>query len=389
MNTHPSPPDPLQLSQALIRCASVTPVDDGVLDVVQNALAPIGFACVRLPFSEPGTADVDNLYARIGRTAPNFCFAGHVDVVPVGDAAAWSTDPFGGDVHDGRLYGRGAADMKTAIACFIAAAGRFVACHGPDFGGSISLLITGDEEGPSINGTRKVLSWLRERGERLDSCLVGEPTNPSELGEMIKIGRRGSLNAALTVHGVQGHAAYPHLADNPLPRLMRMLTALTEAELDRGTAYFDASHLALTSIDVGNEATNVIPARARAAFNIRFNDTHTCASLRAWIEDHCAPIGGRYTLETECSGEAFLTPPGPLSGVIADAVTAVTGRTPALSTGGGTSDARFIKDVCAVAEFGMVGETAHKIDENVLVSDLARLTEIYLAVLEATFRVER
>ncbi len=389
MNRYPLRADPLQLSQALIRCASVTPIDAGALDVVQNALTPVGFTCVRLPFSEPGTADVDNLYARIGRSAPNFCFAGHTDVVPVGDAAAWSMDPFGSDIRDGRLYGRGAADMKTAIACFIAAAGRFVADHGADFGGSISLLITGDEEGPSINGTRKVLSWLRERGERLDGCLVGEPTNPSELGEMIKIGRRGSLNAALTVHGVQGHAAYPHLADNPLPRLLRMLTALTEVELDTGTPYFEASHLALTSIDVGNEATNVIPARARAAFNIRFNDTHTCASLRAWIKDRCAPFGARFTLETECSGEAFLTPPGPLSGVIADAVTKMTGRTPALSTSGGTSDARFIKDVCAVAEFGMVGATAHKIDENVLVSDLARLTDIYLAVLKATFRAKQ
>jgi succinyl-diaminopimelate desuccinylase len=384
----PLPPDPLQLSQALIRCASVTPTDAGALGVVQDALTAIGFTCVRLPFSEPGTADVDNLYARIGSAAPNFCFAGHTDVVPVGDAAAWTTDPFGGEVRDGRLYGRGAADMKTAIACFIAAAGSFIARHGPDFGGSISLLITGDEEGPSINGTRKVLSWLRERGERLDGCLVGEPTNPAELGDMIKIGRRGSLNAALTVHGVQGHAAYPHLADNPIPRLLRMLSALTGAELDAGTAYFGASHLAITSIDVGNKAANVIPARARAAFNIRFNDLHTSASLREWIDGCCASVGGRYTLETECSGEAFLTPPGPLSRVIANAVTAVTGRTPTLSTTGGTSDARFIKDVCPVAEFGMVGATAHMIDENVPVADLARLTAIYLAVLEATFRTD-
>ena len=389
MSHLPLPPDPLQLAQALIRCASVTPVDAGALDVVQEALTAIGFACVRLPFSEPGTADVDNLYARIGSAAPNFCFAGHTDVVPVGDAAAWTVDPFGGAVRDGRLYGRGAADMKTAIACFIAAAGSFVAVRGSDFGGSISLLITGDEEGPSINGTRKVLSWLRDRGERLDSCLVGEPTNPAELGEMIKIGRRGSLNAALTVHGVQGHAAYPHLADNPIPRLLAILSALTDPALDGGTTYFDASRVTITSIDVGNTAANVIPACARAAFNIRFNDIHTSASLGAWIERCCASVGGRYTLETESFGEAFLTPPGPLSGLIASAVTTVSARIPVLSTTGGTSDARFIKDVCPVAEFGMVGATAHKIDENVPVADLSRLTAIYLAVLDATFRTGR
>ena len=389
MKHFPLQPDPLQLSQALLRCASVTPADAGALDVVQDALTAIGFACMRLPFSEPGTADVDNLDARIGSAAPNFCFAGHTDVVPVGDAAAWTVDPFGGEVRDGRLYGRGAADMKTAIACFIAAAGSFVARHGPDFGGSISLLITGDEEGPAINGTRKVLSWLRERDESIDGCLIGEPTNPAELGDMIKIGRRGSLNAALTVHGVQGHAAYPNLADNPIPRLLRMLSALTETQLDKGTAYFDASHLAITSIDVGNKATNVIPARARAAFNIRFNDMHTCASLRAWIDGCCAAVGADYTLETACSGEAFFTPPGPLSRVIADAVAAVTGRTPVLSTTGGTSDARFIKDVCPVVEFGMVGATAHKIDENVQVADFAPLTAIYLSILDATFRAGR
>ncbi len=357
--------------------------------MAQDALAAIGFACVRLPFSEPGAPSADNLYARIGAAPPNFCFAGHVDVVPPGDAAAWSADPFGGEVRDGRLYGRGAADMKTAIACFIAAAGRFIARYGVDFGGSISLLITGDEEGPAVNGTRKVLSWLDARGERLDGCLVGEPTNPAELGEMIKIGRRGSLNAALTAHGVQGHAAYPQLADNPIPRLIEILRALTETPLDDGAEFFDPSRVCLTSIDVGNAAANVIPAQARAAFNIRFNDRHSCASLRAWIERCCAGAGGRYALETECSGEAFVTPPGPLSAAIADAVAAVTGRAPVFSTSGGTSDARFIKNVCPVAEFGMVGATAHKVDENVPVADLARLTAIYHAVLEATFRVGR
>jgi succinyl-diaminopimelate desuccinylase len=250
-------------------------------------------------------------------------------------------------------------------------------------------LITGDEEGPAINGTRKALSWLKERGETLDACLIGEPTSPAELGQMIKIGRRGSLNATLTVHGVQGHAAYPHLADNPIPRLLQILAVLSEARLDGGIGYFGPSHLAITSIDVGNDATNVIPARARAAFNIRFNDRHTCASLRAWIDHCCAGVGGRYTLETQCSGEAFVTRPGPLSEVVAGAVTAVTGRTPALSTTGGTSDARFIKDVCPVVEFGMVGESAHMVDENILIADLARLTAVYDAVLEAYFRTGR
>jgi len=381
--------DPLALSRALIRCPSVTPTDAGALDVLQAALEGLGFVCTRLPFSEPGTADVDNLYARIGGRLPNFCFAGHTDVVPVGDEAAWTCDPFGGEIRDGRLCGRGASDMKAAIACFAAAADRFLADRGDAFDGSISLLITGDEEGPSINGTRKVLRWLGERGEILDACLVGEPTNPNALGDMIKIGRRGSLNCALTVHGVQGHAAYPQRADNPIPRLVRILAAIDDTPLDHGTEDFDPSTLTVTSIDVGNAATNVIPARAGAKFNIRFNDRHTSESLRTWLEDRCRAFAVRFDLDTTCTGEAFLSPPGRLSGVIVDAVRRVTGLEPELSTSGGTSDARFIKDACPVAEFGMPGETAHKVDENVAVADVAMLTDIYGAVLGGFFAPER
>lgn len=377
--------DPLRLSQALIRCPSVTPADARALEVVERALETLGFAVNRLTFSAPGTAPVGNLYARIGTASPNICFAGHTDVVPPGDAAAWTADPFAGEVRCGRLYGRGAADMKAAIACFIAAVDRFLAARGQAFGGSISLLITGDEEGPAINGTRKVLNWLVSRGEALDACLVGEPTNPRVLGEMIKIGRRGSLNGHLTVLGTQGHAAYPQLADNPIPRLLRMLLAIDGPSLDDGSEHFEPSQVTITSVDVGNPASNVIPARAEARFNVRFNDLHTAESLRRLIDRRLEAIGGRYELDTECTGEPFLCPPGRLSAVIAAAVEQRTGRSPEFSTSGGTSDARFIKDVCPVAEFGMVGETAHKVDENVAVEDIACLTDIYAAVLHGFF----
>lgn len=377
--------DPLELSRALIRCPSITPVDAGALDVLAAALQASGFACERLRFEEPGTPGVDNLYARIGSGRPNLCFAGHTDIVPVGEASAWTVDPFAGDVRDGCLYGRGAADMKAAIACFAAAAGHFLDTDGHRLAGSISLLITGDEEGPAVNGTRKVLGWLRDQGQDLDDCLVGEPTNPRVLGEMIKIGRRGSLNVDLTVHGVQGHAAYPELADNPLPRLLRLLLALDETALDEGSDHFEPSRLTITSIDVGNQATNVIPARGRVRFNIRFNDRHTAESLRAWVEERCREAGAQVDLATECSGQAFVTPPGRLSAIVAAAATRATGRTPVLSTSGGTSDARFIKDVCPVVEFGMPGETAHKVDEHVLVDDVRDLTMIYHDVLRTYF----
>ena len=373
-------PEPLALSQALIRRPSVTPEDAGALDALTAALVPLGFRCRPFRFGV-----VDNLYARVGVAGRNFCFAGHTDVVPVGDAGAWSVDPFAGVVRDGMLIGRGAADMKTAIACFVAAVGGFLDRHGGVPPGSISLLVTGDEEGPAVDGTIKVLAALAKEGERLDACLVGEPTNPSALGEMVKIGRRGSLNARIVVHGTQGHAAYPERADNPLPRLVALLAALLAEPLDHGTEHFQPSTLTLTSLDVGNPATNVIPAKAEAKLNIRFNDRHAAESLRAWLEGHCARSAGRHELVVECSGEAFLCPSGPLAALVAGAVRRVTGLDPELSTSGGTSDARFIKDFCPVVEFGMVGATAHQVDERVPVADLARLTAIYGAVLDAYF----
>ena len=374
---------PLALARALIRCESVTPVDGGALNVLQEALQTLGFTCYRLPFEEPGTARVDNLYARRGEGAPNFCFAGHTDVVPTGDRAGWTRDPFAAHVEDGVLYGRGASDMKGAIAAFVAAVARFGAA-GAGLG-SISLLITGDEEGPAVNGTRKVLDWLRSQDETLDACLVGEPTNPNEVGEMVKIGRRGSLNGTLRVTGLQGHVAYPALADNPLPCLVALLDALLALELDEGTDHFQPSRLELTSIDVGNEATNVIPGAAEARFNVRFNDRHTGASLERTIRACLDATGEPYELATEVSGESFVTPPGPLSAIIAESVATVTGMTPTLSTTGGTSDARFIKDHCPVAEFGLIGRTMHRIDECVPVEAIERLADIYLGVLERYF----
>ncbi len=377
--------DPLDLAQALIRCPSVTPEDAGALDVLEDALTGLGFACTRLPFSEPGTPDVDNLYARIGTGSPAFCFAGHTDVVPVGDVSAWSADPFAAEVRDGRLWGRGASDMKAAVACFAAAAARFLDRRGPDFGGSISLLITGDEEGPAINGTPKMLQWMRDKGETMDVCLVGEPTCPNTFGEMMKIGRRGSLNATIAVHGTQGHVGYPHLADNPIPRLLAMLSAIDGTALDEGSEHFDPSTIAITTVDVGNPANNVIPGQANGHVNIRFNDLHTGESLERRIRECCDEAGGSYDLEVSVTGESFLIPPGRLSEVVSAAVEKVTGKPPELSTSGGTSDARFIKDMAPVVEFGLVGETAHKVDENVAVTDLAALADVYEAILVGYF----
>ena len=375
----------LDLATALIRCPSVTPEDGGALAALEAALKPLGFDCHRLPFSEAGTPDVDNLYARLGNSGPNFCFAGHTDVVPVGDPAAWKHDPFNAEVVDGTLYGRGATDMKGAIAGFVAATSRFLAARNGSFGGSISLLITGDEEGPAVNGTRKMLDWLRDKNETVDFCLVGEPTNPERIGDMVKIGRRGSLNGTLTVTGVQGHTAYPDMADNPLPRLVRMLAAITEAPPDEGTEHFDPSNVQLTTIDVGNQATNIIPASAMAGLNVRFNDRFTGDSMTRWLREKFDAVGGDYTFDATVSGEAFLTRPGPLSEMIAGAVEKVTGAAPELSTTGGTSDARFIKDICPVAEFGLVSRTAHKSDEHIALSELATLRDIYQAVLEDCF----
>ncbi|MCC7271767.1 MAG: succinyl-diaminopimelate desuccinylase [Alphaproteobacteria bacterium] len=378
-------PDPVALTQALIRCPSVTPAEAGVLDRLQAELEAIGFACRRMPFSEPGTPDVDNLWARRGTGRPHFCFAGHTDVVPVGQRDQWRFDPFAGEVRDGQVWGRGASDMKCAIAAFTAAAARFLAARGPGFAGSISLLVTGDEEGPSINGTKKMLAALATAGEVPDACIVGEPTNPKALGDMMKIGRRGSLNAYLTVHGTQGHIAYPHLADNPVHRLVRMLAALSGETLDDGTAHFEPSTLQVSTVDVGNPATNMIPAEARAVFNIRFNDAHTSASLIRRIRERLDAVGGRYDLEVKVSGESFVFAPGTLSGVVQDACAAVVGRRPELSTTGGTSDARFIQAYCPVVEFGGVGDTMHMVNERQRVDDITRLADIYLGVLEGYF----
>jgi len=375
----------LDLTRAMIACPSVTPEDGGTQKVLQDALAGLGFTCHSQTFSDDNTPDVSNLYARLGSTSPNFCFAGHTDVVPVGDLDSWEDDPFSAEVKDGMLYGRGAADMKSAIACFAEATSRFLENHGSDFGGSISFLITGDEEGPAINGTRKLLEWAKAEGEVLDACLVGEPTNLTELGEMIKIGRRGSLNGTLTVRGVQGHTAYPHLGDNPIHRLVKMLSVLTNEPMDDGTDHFQASTLQISTVDVGNPASNVIPAKAIAVFNIRYNDLHTSAMLESWLRKKLDAVGGEYDLDIYVSGESFLTQPGPLSEIIAGAVQSVTGNAPELSTTGGTSDARFIKDYCPVAEFGPIGQTMHKSNECIAVQDLAALTDIYTAVLERFF----
>ena len=372
--------DTVALTQALIRCASVTPIEAGALDILEETLAGLGFACHRLPFGE-----VDNLYARFGTAAPNFCFAGHSDVVPVGDREAWSVDPFAGEIIDGALYGRGAADMKGAVAAFVTAAASYLDDHPDGPPGSISLLITGDEEGPAIDGTRKVLDWMTEQGEALDACVVGEPTNPAALGEMAKIGRRGSLSGTITVNGTQGHVAYPDLADNPVPGMVRLLAAIAEAELDDGTDAFQPSNLEITTVDVGNPADNVIPAKATATFNIRFNDRHSGDSLTDWLRERLDATGVAYDLDIRVSGEAFLTPPGALSEIVAAAVAAATGRSPELSTTGGTSDARFIKDHCPVVEFGLVGRTMHKVDERTSCEDLRTLTAVYRGILDRYF----
>ena len=377
--------DPVLLTQNLIRCPSVTPKDAGALDVLQGALEDLGFQCTRLPFSEPGADSIDNLYARLGTTAPNFCFAGHTDVVPEGDKSQWQTDPFDAIVKDGLLYGRGASDMKGAIGAFAAAVSEFINSNAA-FDGSISFLITGDEEGPAVNGTIKMLDWLEEHGEKLDYCLVGEPTNPTKMGDMAKIGRRGSLNARLIVKGTQGHVAYPDKADNPIPRLIKILNRLQAHNLDQGNAHFQPSNLEIVTIDVGNSASNVIPARAEARFNIRFNNEQTIDELKSWISSVCDEVGGDFELTLKASGDAFLTAPGTLSRLITNAVKKVTGRDVELSTSGGTSDARFIKDHCPVSEFGLVNRTMHKVDECVAVEDIAILTNIYREILTSFFK---
>lgn len=382
----PAKIDTLELAQALIRCPSITPDEAGSLDVLQDVLSDLGFRCHRLPFAEDDSPRVDNLYARLGDSGPNLCFAGHNDVVPVGDLADWSVDPFAAEVRDGRLYGRGAVDMKGSIAAFVSAVSGFL-LEGGKPKGSLSLLITCDEEGVAVNGTRKVLRWLGEQGETLDACVVGEPTSNDRLGDMVKIGRRGSLNAVLTVTGTQGHTAYPQLADNPVHHLSRMLAALVGEPLDQGNAHFPPSSLQITTVDVGNATTNVIPAKAEARFNVRFNDLHDSAGVEAWLRQRLDGAidrsrGAAYDMAIRVSGESFLCPPGPWSDLISAAVKDVTGKAPELGTTGGTSDARFIKDHCTIAELGLLNATAHKVDEQVSLEDLAALTAIYRSLLD-------
>jgi succinyl-diaminopimelate desuccinylase len=388
--------DPVENLQALIRCPSVTPIEGGALSALEAALTPLGFRVERMVATADGTPDVENLYARIGTEGPHLMFAGHTDVVPPGDVASWSHPPFAAEIADGMLYGRGAVDMKGGIACFVAAVARHIEVHGAP-NGSISLLITGDEEGPAVNGTEKLLTWAAEKGETWDACLVGEPTNPDALGDMIKIGRRGSLSGKITVHGVQGHAAYPHLADNPLRGLLQLTHALMDPPFDHGTDDFQPSNLEVTTIDAGNPAVNVIPAKASAAFNIRFNDSWTADTLKAEIIrrlDAAAADGAlrpgrspvRYEIAwSERPSHVFLTRNNALTASLSEAIETVTEQTPVLSTTGGTSDARFIKDYCPVVEFGLVGQTMHMVDERVAVADLETLTQIYGSFLTKWF----
>ena len=373
--------DPAQLTADLIRCASVTPVEGGALVLLEERLSSYGFTCTRVDRGE-----VSNLFARWG-TGKTFGFNGHTDVVPLGDLAAWTVDPFGAEIRDGFMYGRGATDMKSGVAAFAAAAMDFVSETPP--GGSIVLAITGDEEGPAKNGTVALLDWMQAHGETMDVCLVGEPTCPDDMGQMMKIGRRGSMNAFFTITGQQGHSAYPHRANNPVPAMARLVDQLSCAELDQGTEHFDASSLAVVTIDTGNPATNVIPAQTRATVNLRFNDAHSGASLTTWLQDQADEISAEFgvgvVLDVSISGESFFTPPGALSELVARAVQVETNRTPEMSTSGGTSDARFVQHHCPVVEFGLVGKTMHQVDERVEIAQIHQLKSIYTRILSDYF----
>jgi succinyl-diaminopimelate desuccinylase len=382
------PADPIALAHELLRCPSVTPKEGGALSLLDKLLSGAGFVVHRVSFSEPGADDVENLFARIGTAGPHLVFAGHTDVVPPGDEARWQHPPFVGEIVDGVLFGRGAVDMKGAIACELAAVLDHLAANGGKPKGSISFLITGDEEGVAVNGTVKLLRWAAARGEKFDHCILGEPTNPKALGDMVKIGRRGSLNGTLIVTGTAGHVAYPALADNPVRRIVAIMAAVMAEPLDAGSAHFDPSNLEFTSVDVGNKTVNVIPPEARGRFNIRFNDCHTQGSLKALIEAraHAAAQGGHFRIAWEPSNAGvFVTKPGPFVDMMSDAIAEVTGRQPEFSTSGGTSDARFIKDYCPVVEFGLVNATMHKINECVATADLVALTAIYRRVLDRYF----
>lgn len=391
------PTDPAANLASLIRCPSVTPAEGGALSALEDMLKPAGFSIERPVFSETGTPDIENLYARLSGNGPHLMFAGHTDVVPVGDEVSWTHPPFGAEIANGEMYGRGAVDMKGGIACFVAAVARHVEKHGK-LKGSVSFLITGDEEGPAINGTVKLLEWAAGKGEKWDASIVGEPTNPEKLGDMIKIGRRGSISGIVTVNGRQGHAAYPHLADNPARGIVTLVEALLSPVFDKGTGDFQPTNLEVTSIDIGNPATNVIAAKATAAFNIRFNDTWTAETVQAEIHNRLDRAAGRRKLRPgrkepidyeivwrDRPSHVFLTRDDRLIETLTGSVKAVIGRTPALSTSGGTSDARFIKDYCPVVEFGLVGQTMHMVDERVALADLETLTQIYERFLEDWF----
>ena len=378
------PLDPVELTAKLIKCASVTPKDAGALALIEAELSAAGFECTRI---ERG--GIQNLFARWGAPGQSrtFGFNGHTDVVPVGEVADWTYDPFGAEIHDGQMWGRGATDMKSGVAAFVAAAVNYVTLTPPD--GAIIITITGDEEGDALHGTTAILDWMAEQQERMSVCLVGEPTCPNHMGEAMKIGRRGSMTVDLVANGIQGHSAYPHRAKNPVPAMARLIDRLASHELDRGTDHFDPSTLAATTIDTGNPANNVIPATCRATVNIRFNDAHTSSALAKWVTEEADKVSGEtgveFAMSTRVSGESFLTPPGPLSDLVAMSVAAETGSKPELSTSGGTSDARFIKDHCDVVEFGLVGKTMHQVDERVPVNDIRQLCAIYTRILGGYF----
>jgi len=386
-----TPTDPVPLLQDLIRCRSVTPAEGGALTWLENLLSTHGFVCQRLIFREEGTPDVENLFARIGSGAPHLCFAGHTDVVPEGILEGWTHQPFAADIADGFVYGRGACDMKGSVAAFAGAAIDFVRQAGK-FKGSMSFLITGDEEGPAVNGTVKVLQWMAENGHIPDHCIVGEPSCVEKLGDTIKIGRRGSLSFVVTVEGRQGHAAYPHKADNPIPKLARFVDRISAAKLDAGNDHFDPSTLAVTSFDVGNPAGNVIPSRAAAKFNIRFSTEHSFASLRTWVDEQIAAVkaemGGAWSVSATEGADAFITEPGRFVGLVQDAVEHETGVLPKLSTSGGTSDARFVKDYCPVLEFGPTNATIHQTDERIGIDELRATQAVYARIIADYFSTE-
>ena len=376
--------DPVSLTADLVRCPSVTPEEGGAIDLLEQLLEKNGFSCTRIVRGQ-----VSNLFAKwgTGKNGRVFGFNGHTDVVPVGDLSSWTVDPFGAEIKEGYLYGRGATDMKSGVAAFVASAIDFVNNKPPD--GSIVITITGDEEGEAVDGTVAILDWMQQNGEKIDHCLVGEPTSPSQMGEMMKIGRRGSMNAKITATGTQGHSAYPDRANNPIVAMVKLLDKLESHQLDVGTEHFDPSTLAITSVDTGNKASNVIPAVTKAAVNIRFNDSHSGSSLVSWLKDEIEKVSAEYGIKFETdfkiSGESFITPPGELSDLISEAVKKELGVTPKLSTTGGTSDARFIKDMCPVTEFGLVGKTMHAVDEKVETKQINQLKEIYTQILEAYF----